>query len=77
MNPRMAKEFRVLLLPWSVALVIAIILLVANLLHLEAGSFVSFLRAVVTFAFFGCLLAIVASPFGSEFLHKTFPLLLS
>jgi hypothetical protein len=77
MNRRLAKEFRVLLLPWSVALAIAIILPVANFLYFEGGSFVSFLRGGLTFAFFGCLLAIAALPFGTEFLHKTFPLLLS
>jgi hypothetical protein len=81
MNRHLAKEFRVLLLPWSVALVIAIILPVANFLlslHIvEGGTFINFVLGVASFAFFGCLLAVAALPFGVEFLHKTFPLLLS
>src|SRR6266436_475391 len=81
MNSRMAKELRSVLLPSSVALVIAIVLPWANLFvvvgFLEKGSFVEFVTGVVTFAFFACLLAVTALPFGVEFLHKTFPLLLS
>src|SRR6266436_909308 len=81
MNSRMAKELRSVLLPSSVALVIAIVLPWANLFvvvgFLEKGSFVEFVAGVVTFAFFACLLAVTALPFGVEFLHKTFPLLLS
>jgi hypothetical protein len=77
----MAKELRVLLLPWSVALAIAIVLPAANFLvslhYLERGNFLTFVVGLVTFAFFGCLLAIAALPFGTEFLHKTFPLVLS
>lgn len=81
MNPRLGKELRSVLLPSAVALLIAIIIPWANLLValrvLEWGTFANFLTGLVTFAFFGCLLSVTALPIGVEFLHKTFPLLLS
>jgi hypothetical protein len=77
----MAKELRGVLLPSAVALVLAIVIPLANLLvvlhFVEGGAFLNFVAGVGTFAFFGCLLAVTALPFGVEFLHKTFPLLLS
>jgi len=81
MNRRLAKEFRTLLLPWSVALAIAIVIPLANFLIaarvIEGGPFVSFILGLVVFAFFSSLLAMAASPFGTEFQYRTLPLLLS
>jgi hypothetical protein len=80
MNLGLAKELRALILPWSVALVIAFLIPLANFffaLHFIEGAFFMFLFMIVTFTFFGVLLAIAALPFGSEFQHRTFPLLLS
>src|ERR1051325_2569024 len=80
MNPRLAKEWRPLLLPWSVALVIAIVISVAKFcltFHFVEGAFFEFLLIVVTCIFFSLLLAMAALPFGIEFQHRTFPLLLS
>jgi hypothetical protein len=77
----MAKELRCVLLPSAVALGLAIVIPLANLLvalhFAEGGTFAEFVAGIATFAFFGCLLSITTLPFGVEFLHKTFPLLLT
>lgn len=81
MNPQFIKEFRILLFPWSVAVVTAILMPLANFLNavhvIEGGDFVNFIVGLVMFIFFTSLLAIAAFPFGAEFQHRTLPLLLS
>lgn len=81
MNPHLIKEFRVLLFPWSFAMGTAILMPLANFLiavqMIEDGIFVNFLSGLVVFVFFSSLLAIAASPFGTEFHYRTLPLLLS
>jgi len=79
MNPRIAKEFRVLLLPWSVALAMAIVIpyFVIAVRVNEGGAFLNFILGLLCFALFSSLLAIAAYPLGTEFHHRTLPLLLS
>jgi hypothetical protein len=81
MNPQFIKEFRILLFPWSVAVVTAILMPLANFLNavhvIEGGDFVNFIVGLVMFIFFTSLLAVAAFPFGAEFQHRTLPLLLS
>jgi hypothetical protein len=81
MNPQFIKEFRALLFPWSVAVAAAILMPLANILNavhvIEGGAFAGFILGLLTFVFFASLLAIGALPFGAEFQHRTFPLLLS
>jgi hypothetical protein len=81
MNPQLIKEFRALLFPWSVAVVIAIIIPPAaffiGLRVFDGGAFLTFLLTALTFAFFANLLVLTALPFGIEFQHQTFALLLS
>lgn len=81
MNPQLAKEFRALLLPWTIAasagLMTPLLGLLGGLHVIETGEFLNFLSAFVGFTFLGSLLAIAASSFGGEFQHRTLPLLLS
>jgi hypothetical protein len=76
MNPRLIKEFRPLLMPWSVAALAA----TGYLVKLEdpvfaRGEFGGFIQGFAVFAFgFGCLLLAVL-PFGLELQHRTLPLL--
>jgi hypothetical protein len=81
MNPHLIKEFRALLSPWSFAMATAILMPLANFLIavqvIDDGVFVNFLSGLVVFVFFSSLLAIAASPFGTEFHYRTLPLLLS
>jgi len=81
MNLQVIKEFRALLFPWSVAMTTAILMPLANFLvtvrAVEGGAFVSFVLGLVVFVFYSSLLAIAASPFGTEFHYRTLPLLVS
>src|SRR6267142_147691 len=81
MNLQVIKEFRALLFPWSVAMTTAILMPLANFLVtvrvVEGGAFVSFVLGLVVFVFYSSLLAIAASPFGTEFHYRTLPLLVS
>src|SRR6267142_2156549 len=81
MNLQVIKEFRALLFPWSVAMTTAILMPLANFLVTvrvaEGGAFVSFVLRLVVFVFYSSLLAIAASPFGTEFHYRTLPLLVS
>jgi hypothetical protein len=81
MNLQLTKEFRSLLFPGCVAMVTAILMPLANFLirvHVVGGGdFVSFVLGLVVFVFFSSLLAIAASPFGTEFHYRTLPLLVS
>lgn len=73
-HPRLARELRPLLLPWSVAAFAGL----GNLIGLfSQGAFASFLTGLPGIAFVvGCLF-LAAWPMGSEFHHRTLPLLLS
>jgi hypothetical protein len=75
------KEFRALLYPWSLAMATAILIPLANFFFavhvIEDGVFVNSLSGLVVFIFFSSMLAIAASPFGTEFHCRTLPLLLS
>ncbi len=81
MNPRFTKEFRPLLLPWSIAvcagLVGPLLIHLVRIRVLHTGEFLSFVYALASFAFFACLLAIAAIPFGAEIQQGTLPLLMS
>jgi len=81
MNPQLIKEFRALVVPWSVAILAAILRPMGNFLvgihMIEGGTFLDFLFGIVGFAFFLSLLTIAAFPIGTEFQHRTFSLLLS
>jgi hypothetical protein len=81
MNPQFTKEFRTLVLPWCVAVLMAILMQFGNFLAMvhviESGPFVSFVLGLMVFAFFASLLAMAALPFGTEFQHRTLPLLFS
>jgi Protein of unknown function (DUF1553) len=75
MNPRLVKELRALLLPFSVAAGAGI--LIPLLRGIEPGSFTSFIEGLIGFTFLSGLLGIAAMPWGSEFQQRTLPLLLS
>jgi ABC-type transport system involved in multi-copper enzyme maturation permease subunit len=81
MNPRLAKELRALALPWCVAafagMTLHLLRLSIALGFIEEGDFLNFVQALVGFAFVGALLALAATPWGSEFQQRTLPLLLS
>jgi hypothetical protein len=81
MNPQLEKEFRAILLPWCLALVIAVVIPQANFLVvrqiIDGGPFVNFVQGLTGFAFLASLLAIAAIPYGIEFQFRTLPLLLS
>src|ERR1041385_8265549 len=78
MSPRLTKEFRSLLLPWStVALVGIVPACLQALLRAtwnDAGEFLDF---CATFIFFGGTALLAAMSFGTEFQQRTAPLLLS
>jgi len=74
MNPRFAKEIHPLLFPWCVCALAGF----ASLIGLfSQGALVSFLMSLPAFAFFGGCLLLAVLPFGSEFQHRTLPLLLA
>ena len=80
MKPRFAKELRPLLLPWIGALVIVFVISLAKFFltfQYVEGAFFDFILMVVTCAFSSLLLAMAALPFGIEFQHRTYALLLS
>ncbi len=73
MNPRLAKEFRGLLFPWCVCAL-------AGLGHLaerhQGGRVATFVIMMAAFGFFAGCLIVAATPFGSEFQQRTWPLVL-
>jgi hypothetical protein len=77
MNTRLAKELRALALPWCVAAPAGIILHSLALGVIEEGDFLNFVQVIAGFVFLGGLLALAATPWGSEFQQGTLPLLLS
>src|SRR5262245_54883279 len=81
MNPQLVKELRALLLPGSAAIGAGIFIPLMRpameLQYLEAGVFDNFIQGFLGFIFFSGLLGIAAMPWGSEFQHRTLPLLLS
>src|SRR5678809_457744 len=77
MNTRLAKELRALALPWCVAAPAGIILHSLALGVIEEGDFLNFIEVIAGFVFLGGLLALAATPWGSEFQQGTLPLLLS
>lgn len=74
MNPRLAKELRPLLLPWSVAAILA----QGNLIGLfSEGAGADFLMGLPGLGFVGGCLFLAAWPLGAEFQQRTLSLLLS
>src|ERR1043165_3342266 len=72
MNPRLAKEFRALLFPWSLCAIASLGYLAGTVSN---GSVRGALTGLAGFAFYlGCLLLAVL-PLGSEFQERTLPLL--
>ena len=72
MNPRIAKEFRALSLPW-------IVCAVASFGHFAGkgpGSWAQISGALAAFAFFAGCLILAALPFGTEFQQRTWTLVL-
>src|SRR5262245_3402779 len=79
MNPRLAKEFRPLLLPGALAAIAAALAPIKLLddVLVQPGDFLSLLFNLVPFAFFGSIVALGASSFGVELQHRTLPLMLA
>jgi len=90
MNRRLVKEFRSLLLPWSIAVVAGAVLAIKLMIDpaaiesfdVASGSwttdpFESTLARTAGFAFFGTLVIACALSFGTELQQRTLPLLLA
>jgi hypothetical protein len=77
MNPRLAKEFRPLLLPWAAAVGGAALLIFLNQTPAIDQFGVLFFVDLAGYVFFGGLALVAAMAFGTEFQHRTLPLLLS
>src|SRR5437773_102274 len=77
MNRRLLKEFRSLLLPWSVAVVAGVVLAVKLMFNETDDPFESMLARTAAFAFFGTLAIACALSFGTELQQRTLPLLLA
>ena len=75
MNPRLAKEFRTLLVPWGLCAVAGF----GHLARLVSIGGVPgfFLTTIAAFAFCAGCLMLAALPLGSEFQQRTLPLLMS
>src|SRR6266567_268600 len=81
MNPRFAKEFRALFLPWSVAAVAATLLPLLVLANEGAIHWFhdlwSFLLGCVVFVLCASIPLLAAMSFGTEYQQRTLPLLLA
>src|SRR6266487_3077 len=81
MNKRFAKEFRSLLLPWSVAAVAAALLPLLVLANEGAIRWLhdlwSFLIGCVLFVLCASIPLLAAMSFGAEYQQRTLPLLLA
>jgi len=78
MKRRFAKEVRPLVLPWAIACMAGCLPLDLFGGYFKIGTeILGFLRGCLSFTFCGSLVLLAAMSFGTEFQHRTLPLLLA